>query len=67
MFSRNPNLRTHDFFFRKFYLVSFKTGQNFNIEIKHVAKTVYFHKKKYFAAPLKKEMIILCEKQFLDS
>ena len=50
MFSRNPNLRINDFCFRKFFFwFLLKQG----IEIKYVAKTVYFHKEKYVTAPLK--------------
>ena len=44
MFSRIRSIRIHDFFFTKFSLFSFKTRQNFSIEIKNVAKNVYFHK-----------------------
>ena len=36
-------------------LLSFKTRQNFTIEIKNVAKIVYFHRKNHFVATLKKK------------
>jgi len=37
------------------------------IEIKYVAKTVYFNKEKYVAAPLKEIRTFFVKKQFLDS
>ena len=42
-------MNAFDMFSRMF---SYKKRQNFSIEIKNVAKTVYFHKKRHFAAPL---------------
>jgi len=61
MFSRNPNLRINDFCFRKFFLFLLKQG----IEIKYVAKTVYFHKEKYVAAPLKEIRTFFVKNNFL--
>ena len=55
----------------KHFLFSFKTKKNFSIEIKNVAKTVYFHtQKKHFAAPNLKENKTFFVKKirgFLDS
>jgi len=61
MFSRNPNLRINDFCFRNFFLFLLKQG----IEIKYVAKTVYFHKEKYVAAPLKEIRTFFVKNNFL--
>ena len=47
--STNPQI-----FFTNFFLFSFKTRYNFSIEIKNVAKTVYFHKKDTFQLLQKK-------------
>ena len=43
-----------------------KKRDNFSIEIKNVAKIVYFHKKRHFAAPLQ-ENKTFSWKQFVDS
>ena len=37
--------------------------QTFSIEIKNVDKTVYFHKKGHFEAPLKETKTYFCEKK----
>jgi hypothetical protein len=39
----------------KLFLFTFKTRQNLCIEITNVTKTVYFHKKRQIADPLKEE------------
>ena len=65
MFLRNPNLRINDFFFRIFFFFFFFLKQG--IEIKYFAKTVYFNKEKYVAAPLKEIRTFFVKKQFLDS
>ena len=52
MFSRIPNLQIHEYF-----------SQIFSIEIKNVAETVYFHKKRHFPAPLKENKTLLEKKK----
>ena len=64
MFSRIPNLRIHNFFHEIFPFFSFKTRYvDLIIEIKNVAKTVYFQKKRHFAVPLKEKK----NRGFVDS
>ena len=67
MFLQIPNLRIHNKNYEIFN--KFKIRQNFYIEIKNVAKIVYFHKKKHFAAPLKENKTLFMKKfhEFVDS
>ena len=55
--------------FNEIFLVSFKRRQNFSIEIKNVAKTVYFTKKRHIVAPLKEKKTFFVKKfcGFIDS
>ena len=59
------DFRIFDFrnFFTIFFFFSFKTSQNFSIEIKNVAKTVYFSHKKTLCSSCKRKQDIYCEKK----
>ena len=57
------------FFSRNFSRFLLQQGRNFSFEIKNVAKTVYFHKKRHFAAPFKENKTFFVKKicGFVDS
>ena len=50
-------------FFTKCFLFSFKTRSNLCMEIKNVAKTIDFYKKRLFAVPLEENKTFFCEKK----
>ena len=51
------------FFSRNFSRFLLQQGRNFSFEIKNVAKTVYFHKKRHFATPIKKSKTFFVKKK----
>jgi hypothetical protein len=68
MFSQIPNLYESTKIFQEFFLFSFKTRYSFSIEIKNVAKTVYFHKEIHFAGTFKENKTFFGKKcGFIDS
>ena len=60
--STNPRI-----FFTKFFLFSFKTRYDFSIEIKNLARTVYFQKKERLCSFFKRKQDIFPEKKIVDS
>ena len=53
----------------KFFFFSFETSYNFSIEVKNVAKNVYFQKKRHYNTPLfeNKTFFVIFFCRFVDS
>ena len=52
-------------FVTRFHEFRIYESKNFSIEIKNVAKTVYFHTKRHFAAPLKENQTFFVKKKWI--